>query len=137
MHLKMLVMFETETYFRMHNKKLTFRSRLLSFKYALEGLAHLIKNEPNAQLHLAATIVVIALGIIRHLHTMKWIAITIAIAIVWITEAINTAIETLCNRYCNNEYDPFVKIVKDVSAAAVLISSIMSVIIALGVFLFS
>ncbi len=113
---------------------MTIRSRLNSFKYAIEGLYYLLRKEPNAQLHFVATIGVIVLGIVRQIHATQWLYIMLAIAIVWIVEALNTAIEKLCDKY-TTQYDADIKIIKDVSAGAVLVAALLSVGIAVCVFL--
>ncbi len=111
-------------------------SRAQSFWYAVSGLVQLIVLEPNARIHTVATIAVVTAGFFRHLDPGKWMAILIAIGIVWITEALNTCIEKLCNIWCKNEWHPEVKVIKDIAAGAVLISAIISIIIGVIVFFF-
>ncbi|MBS1690319.1 MAG: diacylglycerol kinase family protein, partial [Bacteroidetes bacterium] len=105
--------------------------------YAFKGIAQLFRQEPNARLHAFITIVVIAGGIYKGLHAMQWVAISIAIGLVWIVEALNTGIEMLCDMYCNKEWHPVVKIIKDISAGAVLIAAITSAAIGIFIFFFS
>jgi diacylglycerol kinase (ATP) len=114
---------------------MSFRSRSNSVQHALRGIGQLYKQEPNARIHAVATVAVITGGIIKHLTPMQWAAIAAAIAMVWITEAINTAIEQLCNLYCKGEWHPAVKIIKDISAGAVLIAAITSIAIAICIFI--
>jgi diacylglycerol kinase len=111
-------------------------SRAHSIKYALHGFAALLKQEPNCRIHLAATVVAVIAGFVRHLSQGQWIAIIFAIGIVWITEALNTCIEKLCNIWCDNQLHDEVKVIKDIAAAAVLAAAIVSVIIAIIVFFF-
>lgn len=110
-------------------------SRLKSILCALNGLRLLIKQEPNAKVHALATIIVLIAGWLRRLHPWQWIALFVAIALVWITEAINTCIERLCDAWCNREYHPEVGFIKDVAAGAVLVAAIASIGIGLLVFL--
>ena len=117
-------------------KTISFNSRRKSFSYAFNGLFLLFKHEPNAKLHAIATILVIIAGIIRHITPFQWIAIIFAIGLVWITEALNTCIEKLCDFSSENKWLPEIKIIKDISAAAVLISAIVSVFIGIIVFFF-
>ena len=120
----------------MHEQKsLNIRSTSNSFRYAIAGIIKLIRQEPNMRIHVAATVVVIIAGIVRDLSRWEWLGIVFAISLVWIAEAVNTAIEMLCNIVCNNEYHPGVKIIKDISAGAVLLAAITSVVTALIVFL--
>jgi len=115
-------------------KPMTFESRRNSFVYAFKGIARLFKQEPNARLHALITVMVIAAGIYKHLRPMQWIAIAIAIGLVWIVEALNTCVEMLCDMYCNNEWHPTVKIIKDIAAGAVLLAAFTSA--AIGIFIF-
>ena len=117
-------------------KNMTFKSRGKSFSYAINGLLQLFRLEPNAKLHTLAAIVVVAAGLIRHIGHWQWVAITFAIGLVWITEAINTCIEKLCDFCCDNKFHPSIKVIKDISAAAVLISAIVSAAVGIIVFLF-
>lgn len=116
-------------------KSMTVLSRRNSFKYAFSGLRLIFNEEPNVKLHAVATVAAIAAGIIKHISPGQWIAIVIAIAMVWITEALNTCIERLCDLY-TTEYRPEIKIIKDIAAAAVLVAAIASVVIAVIVFFF-
>lgn len=111
-------------------------SRLQSIAYAFNGLKLLIKTEPNVAIHLIATFAVIFTGLVSGLTKMEWIAIAIAIGIVWIAEGFNTCIELLCDACLGTKYDKRVEAIKDISAAAVFIASIVSVIIGIIVFFF-
>lgn len=109
-------------------------SRARSFAYALAGLKELFRQEPNAKLHAVATVVVIAAGIVKHINTTQWLAVIFAIGLVWITEALNTCIERLCDLTCGGEWHPTIKVIKDISAGAVLIAAMISVAIGILVF---
>jgi diacylglycerol kinase len=124
-------------FYNMENtKQINFKSRGNSFKYALRGLIQIFKQEPNARIHLVAALIVIIAGIIKHISPMHWVAISLAIALVWICEAFNTVIEMLCDMYCNHQFHPTVKIIKDISAGAVLIASALSLVVGVIVFFF-
>ena len=62
--------------------------------------------------------------------TVPWRWLVIAIALVWVTEAINTAVEELCDRV-SPEFDPSIGRVKDIAAGGVLAASIASAVIGL------
>lgn len=109
------------------------KARLNSFKYAFRGLLTLLQSEINAKIHLAATILVCAAGFYFELSKYEWIWIALAIALVWIAEALNTAIEKLCDLVEPNQSD-YIKKIKDMAAGAVLIASIFALI--LGVIIF-
>lgn len=116
-------------------KSTDLRSRLRSFVPAFQGLKSLVAQEPNAKIHLVATISVLALGWVHGLSSMQWGVLVFAIALVWVAEALNTCVEMLCDLWCKEQFHPKVKIIKDVAAGAVLIAAISAVAIALFVFL--
>lgn len=111
------------------------RARIASIGYALRGLTHIIVHEHNMRIHLAATIAAITAGCIKGLDGKSWIALCIVIALVWITEAINTAIEVMCDLFGRNTYHSAIKIIKDVAAGAVLVAAILSLVVAGFIFL--
>lgn len=104
------------------------RARLKSFIYAGRGLRALVYGEHNARLHLAASISVVSCGLILQISAADWRWIVLAIAIVWLAEAFNTAIEDLCDRI-NPEFDPAIGRIKDLAAGAVLIASVAAALI--------
>lgn len=108
-------------------------SRLKSFTFAIAGLRHLVRVEHNARVHLAATIGVVGLSVALHISLADWRWIVLAIALVWITEALNTAIEALCD-LVSPGYNAAIKVAKDVSAAAVLVASFAAFLIGVMTF---
>jgi len=119
----------------MKSKSLHPQDRLQSFRYAFAGIAGIFRQEPNAKLHAVASILAIGLGFYRHITSIQWIALVIVISLVWITEALNTCVEELCDLWCKGEIHPRVKIIKDIAAGAVLIAAIAAVITGLIIFL--
>ena len=111
----------------MKQKKFSLRSRLGSFKFAIEGLLFLLKNEHNSRIHLLAAIAVIILGIIVKLNHIEWSIMVIVIGLVFLVELLNSSIETLAD-LINPEWNELIKRAKDYGAAAVLISAIIAII---------
>ncbi len=111
----------------MKPKKFSMKSRLGSFKFAFDGLLFLLKNEHNSRIHLLAAIAVIIVGIIVKLNQIEWALMTIVIGLVFLTELMNSSIETLAD-LINPEWNELIKRAKDYSAAAVLISAIIAMI---------
>ncbi len=93
-----------------------------SFAYAFRGLLVLLK-EPNAQIHLVATVAVVTAGLYFRLPKSDWFLVIAAIAGVWVTEALNTALEALANAAVPNVH-PLVRNAKDVAAGAVLLAAL-------------
>jgi diacylglycerol kinase (ATP) len=106
------------------------RSRIDSFKPALEGLQYVLKTQPNAWVHAFISIAVIALGFWVDLDINSWAVIILTMALVWVTEFANTAIEAVVD-VASPDYHPLAKVAKDVSAAAVVIAAMAAVIVGL------
>jgi diacylglycerol kinase len=113
--------------------KFSWHSRLKSFAYAGSGLLTFLKKEHNARIHLGLTIVVILLGFILKVSSGEAITLIIAIALVWMAELINTAIEKAMD-FISTEKHPQIKWIKDLAAAAVLIAAVSAFIIGCIVF---
>lgn len=109
------------------------RKTFSSFRYAFTGVYTLFRSEHNAKLHLVAAISVIAMAWSMRISRMEWIVLVMAIGLVWMAEAFNTAIEKLTD-LAHPYQHPLAKKVKDVAAAAVLIISIAAAIVGLIVF---
>jgi len=111
----------------MTQEKFSLRKRAGSFRFAFDGLIQFFKTQHNAIIHLVATLAVIALSVIVQLQLVKFLFVVIAIGLVWMAELFNTAIEKLCDMVCPEQH-PQIKFIKDVSAAAVLVTAIIAII---------
>lgn len=114
--------------------KLKDRSILKAFSHAFDGMHRFFLHERNGRIELIVALVTIVLGFLLRLSITEWTVILFCIAMVISLEIINSAIEKLCD-LVNKEYHPVIMIVKDMSAAAVLCSVIISVTIGLMIFL--
>jgi diacylglycerol kinase len=104
-----------------------------SFRFAFAGLRTLVRSERNFGIHVFALAAVLVLGLIFHLHTWEWVSITGMAALVLALEAVNTALEKLCD-LVQPDFHPVIKQVKDMAAAGVLIAAIAAVVVAYLVF---
>jgi diacylglycerol kinase (ATP) len=114
-------------------KSFSIVDRLKSFTFAFHGIAAILRSQHNAWLHFAATIVVIVAGAWFQIARGEWVWLILAIVVVWMAEALNTAFEFLCD-VASPEFHPLVKQAKDVAAAAVLIAALGATIIGVLVF---
>ena len=114
--------------------RFSIKSRLRSFIFAARGIRWLVQDEHNAWLHLAASLAVIAVGLLLEISPADWRWLVLAIALVWMAESFNTAIEDLCDRI-SPEFDPLIGRVKDLAAGGVLITSIAAAVIGLLTFI--
>lgn len=106
---------------------------LRGFVYSFQGLVYSFKTQLNFKVHCLATILVIGLGLYKDLNLNEWLWITLAIAIVIILELINTAIEILVD-IVSPQQNVKAGIIKDITAAAVLIGALMALVIGLVIF---
>ena len=111
----------------------SFVARVKSFGYAFAGLWFMLRTQHNAWVHLAATIAVAAAGFALHIGAADWRWLVVAVVLVWIAEALNTAFEHLCD-VVSPEFHVAVKHAKDIAAGAVLICAVGAVAIGAMVF---
>ena len=107
---------------------------LKGFHFAFEGLVHAFKTQVNMRFHLFAAIVVLAFAFVFHITTQECLWILLSIALVFSAELFNTSLEVLTD-LASPQLHPLAKIVKDTAAAAVVVLSIFSVIVALFIFI--
>ena len=101
-----------------------------SFYYAIRGLLSVLKTESHMRFHLVTAIYVIFFANKFYILTpAQWCVLIFTIALVFITEILNTVLERVCDTV-TTEYNKNIEFIKDVSAGAVLVSAIASVIIA-------
>ena len=115
-------------------KGFSFGDRLRSFRFALEGLSQFFSGQHNAFIHLFFTLAVFAAAIFFRISRMEFAAVIIAAGFVWAAELFNTAVENLADKI-TTEFDPKIKLIKDVSAAAVLISAGSAALVGMIIFL--
>ena len=97
-----------------------------SFRNAFNGILEAVKSERNLVIHLVCAIIVVAAGIILDIDLLRWICLTMVIGIVFVSELVNTAIEKLTDMV-TPEYCEQARRVKDIGAAALLISALVAV----------
>lgn len=120
----------------MATKKTPFsiRKRLDSFRYAGKGFAVLTAYEHNFRIHLIATLIALILGFWLKISPVEWCVIIFAIGIVLCAEALNTAIEVLCDRVTTDN-DPLIGRAKDIAAAGVLFTATAALLTGIIIFL--
>ncbi len=108
-------------------------TRIKSIKNAIAGLFYFIKNEPHGAIHLLSALIVVCAGWYFAITGTEWILIIFAIALVWVAEVFNTALEKLAD-WAKPEYDKKIKTVKDLAAGSVLVAAIAALIIGIIIF---
>lgn len=104
-----------------------------SVGFAFQGMFSFFRNERNGQIQGVIALLAVAAGTFLHLRRREWIVLLFCIAAVISLEMLNSTIERLCNKY-TTEFDPEIKIIKDVAAAAVLWTAIIAAVV--GIILF-
>ena len=107
--------------------------RIASFRHALAGLRQLVRTQPNARIHLVVTGLVTIAGWVSGLTRMEWALLVFAIALVWVSETLNTALEFLADAV-SPEHNPLIMHAKDIAAGAVLLAALTALAIAALVF---
>ena len=112
----------------------SFKRHTISFKYAIQGILHTIKTQPNLRIHFTIAFLVILAGFYFRLNTLEWLIILFTIMWVIVSEMINTSLEAIVDLITHTKHQE-AKIAKDVAAGMVLIGAMGSVVVGLVVFL--
>ena len=118
----------------MKQEKFSLKKRLKSFKYAVNGITILFREELNAKIHLFVTVCVLIAGFAFRISRGEWMAVILCIGLVIALESINSAIENVAD-FVSPEKHETIKKVKDLAAGAVLVGAIASAIVGGIVFL--
>ena len=108
-------------------------ARLQSFVYAARGIRTLLGSQHNAWIHVAATLIVVVAGCALGVARSEWLALVLAMTLVWSAEAFNTAVEFLSDA-ASPELHPLIEKAKDVAAGAVLICALGALVVGALVF---
>jgi diacylglycerol kinase len=118
----------------MNSEKFSLKSRTSSFKFAFRGLSSLLVNEHNSIIHLAAAVIVIALGFILKVNPCEWCLLIIVIGLVFLAEILNSSLEAIAD-VIEPQWNEKIMRAKDYAAAAVLISVIVAVLVGALIFI--
>ncbi len=117
----------------MEQRKFSWKERGNSFGYAWDGIKAVLRTEHNTWIHLALTLMAIVLGIVLKISAGEFTALIIVMTMVWTAEIFNTAIEKTMD-FISKEKHPQIKLVKDLAAAAVLLTALAA--LAVGAIIF-
>uniref|UniRef100_A0A7C3RWU9 Diacylglycerol kinase family protein n=1 Tax=Dictyoglomus thermophilum TaxID=14 RepID=A0A7C3RWU9_DICTH len=110
------------------------RSLRESFTKAIDGLVFGIKYERNIKIQILITGILILFMLCFHFSLNDILVVLLWIGVVISAEYMNTAIEKAMD-FINNSYSPQIKIVKDLSASAVFILSLLAFISGILIFI--
>ena len=104
------------------------------FRNALIGILETYRSERNFKIHVIIALVAVGLALWLEVSDMEWCWIALCIAIVFLAELLNTAIEALVD-LASSDYHPLAKKAKDAAAGSVLIAAVFSFIVGCVIFL--
>lgn len=111
------------------NKESFIVNRLKSVGFAFKGMLILIKTEASIKIQVFIAIAVTIAGFYFDISATEWMFQTAMIGLVMSIEGVNTAVEYIAD-FIHPEHHPKIGLIKDISAGAVFIASIVAVIIA-------
>src|SRR3712207_368241 len=99
-----------------------------SFDHAYRGLIYAVRTQRNMRFHVVAAVLVLVGSLLLGVSKLELAVLVLVIMFVFVTEMFNTALEFAVD-LVTKEYHPLAKLSKDVSAGAVLVSSVGAVLI--------
>jgi diacylglycerol kinase len=106
---------------------------LRKFGNAFRGIAEAIRIENSFKFHFVAAIAAVVLGFLLNISEEEWAVLVIVIGLVLVAEMFNTVVELL-SRLVTKEQNALARQLLDISAGAVLVTSLISVIVGILIF---
>lgn len=104
-----------------------------SFKFAGKGLLLTFSEEQSFRIQILASVVVVVFMIVFPLGVIERLLLVAVIVAVLVLEIINSIFERIVDVY-KPRLNPYVKDIKDMMAAAVLVASIGALVIGIMIF---
>lgn len=111
-----------------------FNRLLKSFTYALRGLFKVFREEQNLRVQTLAGILALVLAWSFGLTRLEWLILIIVICLVILMEVVNSAVERITD-VLKPRINNYVKEIKDIMAAAVMLAAMVAVITGLILFI--
>lgn len=99
-----------------------------SFEHAYRGIVYAVRTQRNMRIHAIVAVLVLVASLLVGVSPLELAALVLTIMLVFVTEMLNTALEFAVD-LATKEYRPLAKLAKDVSAGAVLVSSVGAVLV--------
>ena len=116
------------------DKKFSFKRLAASWTNSFAGLKYAYLHEQSLTIHIILTAIVVYCGFYFEITPMQWALMLFVMALIIVTELINTAIEATVD-LVTDKWHPLAKIAKDCASAAVFVVCIMAACMWLYVFL--
>jgi diacylglycerol kinase (ATP) len=99
-----------------------------SFHHAYDGIVSAVRTQRNMRFHVFAAVGVLIASLLLGVGGLELAVLVLTIVVVFVVEMLNTAMEFVVD-LVTDEYHPLAKLAKDVSAGAVLVSSVGAVFV--------
>ena len=109
------------------------KKKIESLGYALKGLGIAWQEEHNFRFEIFWAAFALFLAFFLRLPQIEFLVVIFMIGFVLTTEALNTALEELCDKF-QPTHDPHIAKIKDLAAAAVLISVLTALAVGITIF---
>ncbi len=106
------------------------RQTVRSFLFAARGFRYVLRGERNFRIELVVAGFVLVSMVALDLSALERVALVLCVVGVLTLELVNTAVERIMD-VLQPRVHPYVRIIKDVMAAAVLVSSIGAMLVGL------
>lgn len=103
------------------------------FGNAFRGIAEAIRVDNSFKFHFTAAIAAVILGFLLRISEEEWAVLVIVIGLVLVAEMFNTVVELMA-KLVTKEQNEVARQLLDISAGAVLLTSIVSVIVGIVIF---
>ncbi len=103
---------------------------MVSFQYAGQGIGYAFRTQRNFRIHVVVGLLAVGLALGLRLSAVEVAVIILTGGLVMTMELINTALESVVDLTVQQTYHELAKIAKDCAAAAVLMSALMAVAVA-------
>mgnify|MGYP001610079335 CR=1 FL=1 len=100
---------------------------------AFRGLGHVFRSEQNFRLQVVAGLLALVAAILFPLQIWERILVILLVLLVWLVEILNTVFEYLSD-LLKPRLNHYIRIIKDVMAGAVLLTSLVALIIGFLIF---
>ncbi|WP_339222765.1 diacylglycerol kinase family protein [Paenibacillus sp. FSL W7-1279] len=104
-----------------------------AFGCAIRGILTAVQTERNMKIHIAAALIVFIAAALLQLDRMSWLFLVLAIALVFIAELVNTAVEAIIDLISPEEH-VLARVAKDTAAGAALVAAVFAVVTGILVF---
>lgn len=99
------------------------------FLPAFSGLNEAL-HDAGCRIQMILAVLAVCAGFVLKLSAIEWVAVCVCIGLVITAEILNTCIEKVCDLY-SKKNDDRIRVIKDLAAGAVLVSSLTALVCAL------